>query len=78
MIMIDNPCQGCKDYCYKTDTCKSNGGCYTDDLEKKLAKLESALDKACENLHGYDLLFPSSLRCGKTKEQWKDYFLEED
>lgn len=22
-----NPCEGCKDYCYKNDDCKSNGGC---------------------------------------------------
>ena len=27
-IGIDiNPCDGCTDYCYKNDTCKSNGGC---------------------------------------------------
>lgn len=22
-----NPCEGCRDYCYKNDECKSNGGC---------------------------------------------------
>lgn len=22
-----NPCEGCTDYCYKNNECKSNGGC---------------------------------------------------
>lgn len=31
---IINPCEGCRDYCYRTDECKSNGACANTKLEE--------------------------------------------
>lgn len=47
-------------------------------LIDKNIQLEKALDKACEKLKKYDVLFPNVLRTNMSKEQWKEWLLKDE
>lgn len=69
-----NPCEGCSDYCYLADECKSNGGC---GYEHRIKKLQKALDKACQQLADNEecITFDNTFH---SAEVWKKEFLEDE